>query len=129
MRRDLAYLGALLVTPAAMIVFEFWLLVAAAVGLAWMLCRGPLRPMWTAPAAVVGLACLVLVPLSAAGVECPREGMDNMGQCGGLATAGIFVFFGALIALQLAAIVTLGALLLRAARGVRARWLSGFARK
>jgi hypothetical protein len=118
MRRDPGYLAALIASVAAMLELKSWMVLPAALGPAWILGRGSVRPMWTAPLAVVGLAVLTSLLLDMLGAECPREGMDYLGECNGVASAGMLVFYGGVIALQVAAVATVGALLLRAGRWV-----------
>jgi hypothetical protein len=64
---------------------------------------------------VVGVVAVVVpVLLDVLGGECPREGMDYLGECNALASAGLLVFFGGVITLQVAVVAAVCAVLLRA---------------
>jgi hypothetical protein len=117
-RRDALYLAALVGT-VPVTVAEFWLVLPAAGVVAWVLRGGAIRPLWTAPLALVVLGVVSLVLFSVLGAECPRQGMDYLGECNGLGTAGVYVFYGGQIALQVAVITTVAAMLFRAGRYMR----------
>jgi hypothetical protein len=117
MRRDLLYLGAVIVNVALMVELGYPL-VLTAIGPAWVLRRGSLRPLWTGPLAVIALAVLVPMLLDALGADCPVQGMDYLDQCNGLATAGLFVLYGGMIALEVSAVAAVCVLLIRAACAV-----------
>ncbi|MDA0169414.1 hypothetical protein OJ998_09985 [Solirubrobacter taibaiensis] len=114
MRRDLLYLIALVVGVALMFQFQYAVLLVA-VGPAWLLRRGSLRPLWTAPLAAVVLAVAVPLALELLGADCPVEGMDYLNQCNGLATAAMLFLFGGLIVVQIAVVAAVYALIFRAA--------------
>jgi hypothetical protein len=113
MRRDLLYLGAVIVNAALMFTFGYPLLLTA-LGPAWMLRRGSLRPLWTAPLAVIALAVLVPMLLDVLGADCPVEGMDYLDQCNGLATVAMLFLFGGSVALQVSVVAAVGVGLIRA---------------
>lgn len=114
MRRDLLYLIALVAGVAVMFQFRYAVLLVA-LGPAWLLRRGPLRAMWTAPLAAVLLAVTVPLGLEVLGADCPVEGMDYLDQCNGLATASMVFLFGGLIVVQIAVVAAVYALIIRAA--------------
>ena len=85
-RRDLLYLGAMIVNTALVITFGlddveggpfilFYL--AAALGPAWLLRRGSLRPVLTAPLMLVVLIIGMPLVFDLLGADCPQEGMDT----------------------------------------------------
>jgi len=114
MRCDLLYLIALVAGVAMMFRFEYAVLLVA-LGPAWLLRRGSLRPMWTAPLAAVVFAVTVPLALEVLGADCPVEGMDYLNQCNGLATASMVFLFGGLIVVQIAVVAAVYALIIRAA--------------
>ena len=114
MRRDLLYLVALVASAALVLQFEYGALVTA-IGPAWLLRRGSLRPLWTAPLAAAVLAATVPLALDVLGADCPVEGMDYLNQCNGLATAAMVFLFGGVIVVQVAVVAAVYALLIRAA--------------
>jgi hypothetical protein len=119
-RRDLLYLGAVLVN-AGLVVQVGYALLLAAIGPAWVLRRGSLRPIWTAPLAVIALAVFIPLLLDALGADCPIEGMDYLDQCNVLATVALWFLFGGVIALQVSAAAAVCAMFIRAARAVLGR--------
>ena len=118
MRRDLLYLMALVVGVALVFQFESAVLLVA-IGPAWLLRQGSLRPMWTAPLAAVVFAVTVPLALEVLGADCPVGGMDYLNQCNGLATASMVFLFGGLIVVQIAVVAAVYALIIRA---VGAAW-------
>ena len=113
MRRDSIYLGALVAVAASIVEFGFVSMLAV-IGPAWALRHGPLRPVWTAPLVVGAVAVVGPVLLDVLGGECPREGMDHLGECNALASAGLLVFSGGVITLQVAVLAAVCAVMFRA---------------
>jgi hypothetical protein len=116
-RRDLLYLGAVIANTALMVLFGSALLLAA-IGPAWLLRRGSLRPLGTAPLGLIGLAIVVPLALTALGADCPVEGMDYLDQCNGRAQVGMLFLFGGVIALPVSAVAAVYAMLIRGALAV-----------
>jgi hypothetical protein len=115
MRRDLLYLGAVIALAALLLRFGTGVLLGVIVP-AWFARRGPLRPLWTAPLALIAVALVVPYAFTAFGADCPVEGVDNMDQCNTLAGAGIVLLYGGFIAVMVAAFTAVVALALRAGR-------------
>jgi hypothetical protein len=115
MRRDLLYLGAVTVNAALMVEFGYALLLAAA-GPAWLVRRGSLRPLWTAPLALIALAVVMPLLLDLFGADCPVEGMDYLDQCNGLAQVAMVFLYGGVIAVQVAIAAAVGTIPIRAGR-------------
>jgi hypothetical protein len=114
-RRDLVYLGAL--TVNAVLMFELgYALLLAAVGPAWVLRRGSLRPLWTAPLILIALAIGTPLLLGVFGADCPVEGIDYLDQCTGLAQVAMVFLYGGVIALQVSVAAAVGVMLIRAGR-------------
>src|SRR5215217_5181560 len=99
MRRDLLYLGAVTVNAVPMFELGYALLLTA-VGPAWLLRCGSLRPLCTAPLILIALAIGTPLLLGVFGADCPVEGMDYLDQCNGLAQVAMVFLYRGLIALQ-----------------------------
>ena len=122
MRRDLLYLGAIVLNVALLIQFEYPFALAA-LGPAVVVCRGSLRPLWTAPLALIAAAVVGPLVLEVLGADCPMPGMDYLNQCNARAGVAMMLLFGGLIGVQLAVLAALSALLLRAAAEAVGRWV------
>ena len=115
MRRDLIYLSA--VTINAVLMFQLgYALLLAAIGPAWMLRHGSLRPLWTARLVFIALAVGMPLMLGVLGADCPIEGMDYLDQCNGLAQVAMVFLYGGVVAQQVSVVASFGTTLIRAGR-------------